>query len=86
MAAANAILRSKRAKQLIKKESFERSNPNQDDSDSSASSSPTKSLVLNVESVKCEDSFGMYIALNCTIDACHIVGTSKSSKEAIFTR
>ncbi len=63
MAAANAILRSKRAKQLIKKESFERSNLNQDDSDSSASSSPTKSLVPNVESVKCEDSFGMYVAL-----------------------
>jgi hypothetical protein len=50
MAAANAILRSKRAKQLMKKETLERSSSPQDDSDSSASSSPTKSLVLNVES------------------------------------
>ena len=47
MAAANAILRYKRTKQLIKKESFERDNPTQDDSDSSLSSSPTKSLVFN---------------------------------------
>lgn len=49
MAAANAILRSKRTKQLIKKESLEPSSYPQDDSDSSESSSPTKSLVLNLE-------------------------------------
>ncbi len=47
MAAANAILRSKRAKQLIKKESLEHSSNPQDDSDESESS--TKSLVLIVE-------------------------------------
>lgn len=46
MAAANAILRSKRVKLLSKKESMERLNSGQEDSDSSATSSPTKSLVL----------------------------------------
>jgi hypothetical protein len=50
MAAANAILRSKRAKQLIKKECLQRPNSPQEDSDSSTSSASTKSLVLNIES------------------------------------
>lgn len=48
MAAANAILRNQRAKQLRKKESFYDQDPTQEDSDSSvSSSSPTKSLVWN---------------------------------------
>jgi hypothetical protein len=51
MAAANAILRSKRAKQFIKKESLEHSSYPQDDSDSDESESPAKSLVLIVEFV-----------------------------------
>ncbi|KAK4009870.1 hypothetical protein OUZ56_019013 [Daphnia magna] len=49
MAAANAIVRNKRAKLLSKKESMERLNSGQDDSDSSASSSPTKSLLERVK-------------------------------------
>ncbi|XP_046458221.1 transmembrane protein 104-like [Daphnia pulex] len=49
MAAANAILRSKRAKQLIKKESLEHSSYPQDDSDSDESESPAKSLLERVK-------------------------------------